>query len=143
MVLGVGGMYEVKLVLRQRGVVISSRQVEYRPRWSDGVVLYDFGFMVLRLRDDGVLIFDEDKMLQDKDVFIDGRKVASGVKIEGIFVHTGLKPKPVLDEEDLLNLINQRTPTMSPEGELYKKVGNLYIELVDGKPKLRVEFENE
>ena len=87
-------------------------------------------------------------MHHNKDILINGRKVASGVKIEGIVVHTGLKAQPVLDEEDLLNLIDdtnlllkQCAQTVSPEGELYKKVDNLYIEVVDGKPKLRVVYE--
>ena len=134
-------MYEAKVNLKQPGFVLSSKQVEYKPKQLKGLVLYDFGFLVFRIRDNGVLYFEKDETRQDKDILINGRKVASGIDLEGQIRHTGLKAQPILDEETLLNLINQRTPTISPEGELYKKVGNLYIELVDGQPKLRVEFE--
>ncbi len=136
-------MYEARIKLKHRGVVLSSKEVRYRPKQLHGLVSYDFGDIVFRLRDDGCLIFDKDKTGQNKDILINGRKVASGRRLKGRFTYTGLKAQPVLDEEDILNLITERVPSVPPEGERYKKVDNLYIEMVDGQPKLRVVYEEE
>ncbi len=141
-------MYEAKIILKHKGFVLSSKQAEYKPKQLKGVVLYDFGGVVFRLRDDGLLIFDKDELLQNKTIIINGRKVASGRKLEGKFKHTGLKPQPVIDEDIMLNLIDttnlslrQYTPSVAPKGEQYKKVYNVYIELVNGKPKFVFQWD--
>jgi len=108
------------------GFVLSSKQIEYKPKRFKGVVIYNFGDIVFKLTDKGVLIFNKDETYQDKDILINGRKVASGRSLGGTFVHTGIKARPWLDEEDILNLIRQRVKSNCPEGCL--RIENLYYD---------------
>ena len=97
-----GTVYEAKVNLKQVGVVLSSKQVEYKPKRFKDLVLYDFGDINFKLTAKGVLILDKDETYQDKDVLINGVKVASGRNLEGQIRHTGLKAQPVVDEDTIV-----------------------------------------
>lgn len=64
-----------------------------------------------------------------------------GKKIVNLYIQEGELTLESDGEAVQLNLDDLSLVSNPPEGDNYKAVTNLYVEIIDGKPKLRIEYD--